>query len=490
MTVKYGVNVQFGETIGGSPVSVDSEIPFIVGLFPVEDNNTDTYSDNMGAFGEISLVTSWDSFVSTYGDENFWGAMPRSAGWNAYKTIKHLSKTNGITPLLVYNCFDPDTHKTAITNELTSSLADDAEYKLVHPYILHGSVVVNVASGGAVKTRNTDFELRRGTDGYTYLKNISGGSLSLEVDYNYMDTTKVTNQQILDGIAKVDEVLYTAGLGPNYLAGWIHCPEFSRKDFGSLIKKADVRNAILAKCQSMSTVFVCRGLYDIDETAYNSSKVLSDLTADKSLSSEYLRACVGGGAYGTETEHLKSDWFLSAQIKAVANNGFTGVSPSNTIMSGFIPTNAFKIPEANTLRDAGLIAHTIYMGGGSSWVLWGTSTSYFSGVSTDYAKDEAVQNDVNCHLAKLLVLDTWIISTDRGLTNQRIDSILEKWNRFGKSLVGRDKLIGFEVSFNQADNPDLTTQATFRVKLLAPPTMKRTDFIVQADLTYLNSLFA
>ena len=487
MTVSYGVNVSVGETLGGVPITVASEIPFIVGAFPADKGTGNV----IGRSNQLTKVISWEDFKTQYGGEETWGTMNRSAEWNAYKTVKHLLTVARVTPIIIYNALDPDTHQTAVTDEVLTFAADDLDQPLANKFAQHSTIVVTDNPMTTTYVLDTDYSVSRDSDGTTQITRITTGSIGatddILVDYDYCVPEQITDNQASTAIGKIDDILTT--FGPAYLPGWIHAPEWSKKD-QTLITAATVRLQLKTKANLFSDIFTTRFVYDLDRTAYAASSTLSDLTDDKTIADSQGRAFAGDGTYGTQTEQLLSDWFLGEQAFYVDKNGFPGVSPSNQrVLTGYTPTDVWSIAQANTVRAAGVTTAFLDMGGSGGYRLWGTWTSYYSGTATDYSLDEAVQNDVNTYMSRILILDTWAKYADGALTRPKIETIVEQWDSLGKSLKGSNKLLGFRILFLEEDNPDLTTAVNFRIQLLAPPTMKRTDFIVQADLNYLDNVF-
>lgn len=489
MTVTYGVNVSVGESIGGVPLSVASEIPMIFGAFPADKGAS---PDTIGRSETITEVTSWENFKSLYGGEETWGStMTRANEWNAYKTVKHLLTVAQITPIIIYNALDPDTHQTAVTDEVLTFAADDLDQPLANKFVQHSTIVVTDNPMTTTWVRDTDYTVTRDSSGVTQITRLATGGIGatddILVDYDYCVPTQITDNEATTAIAEVDNVLTV--LGPSKLPGWLHAPGWSQKN-QTLIQVANVRAQLNTKATLFSSIFTTRFVYDLDRTTYAGSGTLSDLTDDKTVSSAYGRAFAGDGTYGTVTEQLLSDWFLGEQAYVVDVNGFPGVSPSyQRNLVSYTPTDKWSISDANTIRDLGITTTFLDMGGSGGYRLWGTWTSYYNGTSTDYSLDEAVQNDVNTYLSRVLILDTWSKYADGALTRPKIEKIVEQWDSLGRSLKGQGKLLGFRILFLEQDNPDLTTEVNFRIQLLAPPTMKRTDFIVQADLNYLNNVF-
>ena len=474
MTLTYGVNISVGASIGGSPTKLDAELPFLVFAHPVDDT--------VGSSKTLKKINSYDDFETYYGTASYWGTngLLRSSGWNGYKTAKLWLSNYNVYPIICYNVYDKTAHDTSVAGETLTFVTGIGETQYVANINADASTLVVTG-----KVLGTDYSVTRDlTTGKLGVTSITIGAGAQNVDYDYCDASNITKQNKLDGIDKINDILYTDGFGPQELPGIIHAPMWTYNDSD----KADLRLQVKARANGYDNgIYKAKGFYDLVEDGTTATAL-----ADKDVVDPYMIACCGGGTFGSETEHLLSDHYIALQMLETESQGrgFPSVSAANRLIGSgsYEPTYKYTVANSNTLVAGGAITVCADRSG-RGWVTWGSWTSYFAGTETDYSKDHYVQMAANVYLTKLIVNDTWSLSTYRTLTKQRVESIVERWNTYIKSLVDQNLLLGGELQFNEADNPDLTAQTTFRLVLLAPPTMARTDFIIQADLSYLSSIF-
>jgi hypothetical protein len=143
---------------------------------------------------------------------------------------------------------------------------------------------------------------------------------------------------------------------------------------------------------------------------------------------------------------------------------------------------------SNAVRDFGIITTSLDPGD-RGYTLWGTNTSYFGGTATDLRLDSTNQNDLEQWLRKAITRDVWVQNTDRNFNKFTAQTFVEKWNALGTQQVSKGKVLGWELSFNPDDNPDLSSYVKFRLALLGPEPMARTDVEFQIDLTYFATVF-
>ena len=488
MVQQYGVNAILGDTLGAPPITVASEIPAVIGMFPCNKKVDAT----KGKPGQWYRNLSWTDYKDKYGFEELWGSgnLKRSDGWNAPKTIETLQKQFGLYPVLTYNLLDPAEHKADITDEDVVFAAGALTQPVANKYAMLDTFVIQDSGDTITYIEGTDYSLEL-VLGIVQITRIAAGDIgetdTVHVDYSYCDPTAVTNLQVVTAIGKVNSIV--TDLSFANLAGWIHCPEFSRKDWNN-IESASVRGALLTQAKFMNEVFTTRFVYDLDETAFVASNDTADLFTEKTVLSEHGRALNFAGTLSTgETEQLWSDWYIGLMALEVANNGYPGASPSSRVAENYIPNKPLSWPtQSNAIRAKGIITGSLDPGD-RGWTIWGTETSYFNGTATDLAKDSTNQNDLWNYLHKQIIIDTWVKSTDRNFNSIMVKDLTEKWNALGKMKVSQGKLLGFKISFLPEDNPDLSQYVKFRIALLGPEPAKRTDFEFNVDLNYFNTLF-
>jgi hypothetical protein len=493
MTNTYGVNVYPGATKGQPPISVDTEIIAMVGMFPVDKEANATKGHPQEWYRVISL----DDFKSAYGTETFWGTnnLDRSAGFVTPKSAITILE-GGVWPLLIYNIFDPTAHTTAITDESVTFTALAPTQPVAQKWALIDTFVVTDDPFTVTYVEGTDYSLaRNNTTGFVEITRIDTGAIgatdSILVDYDYIDPTTVTTAELTAGIDKVQTIIEDINFA-NW-PGWLHCPWYS-KIAVSGTDPALIRAQLKANAINLNSSVTVRFLYDIDETDYTATVVagspdLSKISDDKDVTSEHGRVFFGEGGSTGRTEQLLSDWFLVLQTAEVAANEFPCVSPSNRVLEDYTPNNTLKWPDnSNAVRDFGIIT-TQLDPGDRGYTLWGTNTSYFNGTKTDLRLDSTNQNDLEQWLRKAITRDVWVQNTDRNFNKFTAQTFVEKWNALGKQQVSKGKVLGWELSFNPDDNPDLSSYIKFRLALLGPEPMARTDVEFQIDLAYFATVF-
>lgn len=568
MVLNYGVNSSIGSTIGQSPIEISLVTPMIFGAWPADTGS--------GKSKEIYKVTSYDDYKANYVDEAEFGELKRDDGWNGHKTAKTWLE-NGLYPVLIYNAFDPATHKADVADENATLAAGTAE--LANKYVIHSTVadlksdgaidkattlnaggtgyaigeIITVESGtgsngkievltlgasdavatfkvidggtlfadsdaitqtsstgsgtsatfvGSVPatayTEDTDYTVTR-VAGETVITAVSTGDIpaafKFTVDYSYADPDLSLTEKKA-AIDKIDDVFVEADIPITNLPKWVHAPGWTHKK--ATAETTDdveaVRNYIAAKSMLMLDFLQFRFLYDIDETAYNSSSDVADLKADKTTLHANGRSCMGEGTLNSETEALGSDIYFATLAALTVANDFPGETPSNksTQINGYVPTNLFvqSKPTAQDLRDYGILCPTKPFTGGNP-AFWGTFTSLVDGTpdAIDYSKRVAPQNDINVHLLTQITVDIWATMYDFGLSQNRIDAKLATWNNTLGNLVSTDKLTDGRLEFRPEDNPDITDNLKFRLILMGPVYPNTIEIELNVDLNAIKTLF-
>lgn len=492
MTNTYGANVTTGDTRGQPPLKVESEITAIWGTFPC--THEVEVASSLGKPEQWYACTSWTDYKNQFGFEEIWGSgnLNRSDGWNAVKSVERLMK-NGMYPVLIYNVLDPATDQADIVDENVIFTATALTQPVAQKYALLDTFVIQDVTDTTTYVEGTDYSLALSL-GVVQITRIATGAIgatdTIHVDYSYCTPAATTDLAFTTAIALADNII--TDLGFSYLPGRMHCPYRSKVDYGATTYAA-IRGALLTAATTLnSSTFKSRFHYDLDESSFITSGTLQDLYDEKTVASEYGRAHAASGTMTTgETEQLGSDWYIFMQMNEVNNNGWPGTSCSNRVMENFTPDMDLTFPtQSNAIRDKGIIT-TCLDPGDRGYVMWGTSTSYYAGTSTDLAKDSSNQNDTLVYLTNLITRDLWVASVDRNFNSILLDDILDKWNSLGKMQVSKGNMLGFEIYYLPEDNTPSTllSQITYRIRLLAPEPAARIDVVMQVDLTYFDNLF-
>lgn len=201
----HGVQTQTANTAAAFvPLGLNNNI-FLVGIADVSEVNT------------LHLVKN-KSDATFFGKENPAFTIP-----NALRVIQDIANCN----IVVVNVFNPVTHTTEIINE--SQIVNNGVIQT--DQIIYNLISITDPTGTTTYVEGTD---------YTYtvqygIQVISGGALadgdSVQVNYNYVDPTKVQNSIIgggtpgnYTGMTMINDVLPTLGITPNFLC----CPTYCK----------------------------------------------------------------------------------------------------------------------------------------------------------------------------------------------------------------------------------------------------------------------
>ncbi len=184
---------------------------------------------------------------------------------------------------------------------------------------------------------------------------------------------------------------------------------------------------------------------------------------------------------------------LCAQTDAAIGDDVPYNSPSNKsaqITGACLDdgTEVFlTILQANILNAAGIVT-ALNWGG---WRLWGNNTAAYPGTSDPKDRWANVKR-MNLWLNNTLIL-TYFSQVDSALNRRLIDSVVDSANIFLNGLKGAGAILGGEVVFAAADNPQtdlLNGHAKFRIYWTPPPPAEALDFIIEYDVANLSKLFA
>jgi hypothetical protein len=237
--------------------------------------------------------------------------------------------------------------------------------------------------------------------------------------------------------------------------------------------------------------FTLMCVVDGDETS-DVATIVTDATAIVTDNVAYTYPKYGGYAL--------SSHFVAMAVKAARENSDVPYrSPSNyDVANGGIPVSmatadkSIGLDDGNTLADAGVV--TRCAAGTNATVIWNSwMASYGGGSGTaDYLNDTYIPRAMGNYIRTLVVLNLWE-NIDNPTNKNLINAVVTKLNAIGGSLQGLGALIGFEVEFLEADNPDVDLAAgkiTFRLNYLTPKEASNIEVLLVLDTAYFATLFA
>ena len=145
MALKHGVNTYKNPTNFAAVQEAAVGIPFFIGAWPCHAAG--------GFKGEPQMVTSWDEAVELGGYSAEWLDSNKNPKWTLCEALYSHLKLFCMTPCIVYNVYNPKTHKTAV-EEATMTVTDHI-VALPYDAIDDAGLVVKVDLATLVK--DTDY---------------------------------------------------------------------------------------------------------------------------------------------------------------------------------------------------------------------------------------------------------------------------------------------------------------------------------------------
>lgn len=487
MAYRHGVYVSEEATSVLPPVNVNAGLPVVFGTAPV--HLTD---DPAATVNKPILVYSYSEAVAALG----YVPADESTGKFAFTLSEYIRSQFALfatAPVVLVNVLDPATHKTSITAESVTLVDDQAA--LAEIGALRSTIVVKDTGGSTTYVLDTDYVITYNDAGAAVINRVATGSISagatLEVDYDHLDPSAVTDNDIIGGIdgitgdktglELVNEVFPRFRLVP----GQIVVPGFSGT--------SEVAAVMDAKAVSINGHFRAISLVDIPT---DTVKLYTDAPSWKNSNNVVMPnqvACWPMVALGDSHYHLSSQLAPLNCLSDSQNGDIPYRSPSNQNLkmdSSLLAdgSEVFLGPDQGAyLNGQGIITALNFTGG---WRAWGNRTACYP-ANTD-PKDAflALRRMFNW-VGNTLILTFWQ-RLDYPLNRRQIQTIVDSANIWLNGLVAQQYLLGARVEFREDENPvtDLMDGiARFHVYMTPPSPNREIDFIQEYDPQYLESLF-
>lgn len=354
-------------------------------------------------------------------------------------------------PIICINVLDPNKHTAAKT--FSGSLASGV-LTLSDEGVLLGSLALTSEDGSTTYASGTDYTTAYNDDGLAVITMVTGGKLTatsaVKATYNILDPSKVTDADIIAGIAAVERVFPLL----QYIPEPLLAPGWSQN--------ADVSAALIAESRDICGVFKATALCDIDSDA--AETITAAITA-KTTNGLNVRDCVP--CYPKVTTAKGVTVWLSALAAAVMQytdaqyNGSPFVSPSNkdakiaaTVLADGTQV-MYTLKEANQLNGEGIMTALNFMG----WRLWGDNTGIYSKTEEDsgtvFAIDDryiSVKRGFDWQ-ANGFITRYFASKIDNPANYKAIQSFITDENQFYNAFVAAGLVAGMEMVYNQTDNP-------------------------------------
>nr|BDD46396.1 tail protein [bacterium] len=389
------------------------------------------------SINELKVVRNMNDAAKYFGSDK--------TGYTAYKTFDAIFK-QGYGTVIALNVFDPDTHKTSVTDEAKDFGTDDT---LTLAHVGVANVVVTNSGGTTTYDETDDYTVDYKTGVIT---RVETGSITSEesvlIDYDYADPSKVAKEDIIGSDAATRTGMYAFkdafsnfGYNPKILIA----PEFSHNTevWSAMLPVAEnLRAAVLADIDTGKTV---------DEAI-----AARGTSGTHNSSSDRLIICYPRVKISTDGTTMPLSVYLSGVMAAKDIKEGYHVSPSNTEIKGIIGlerplTAAINDPtsEVNALNEAGIV--TVFNQFGTGFRTWGNRSAAYPSVTHP-------KNFINVRRTADVVDESVEYYTlqylDKNINKALIDAIVESSNAFIRGLIGRGALIGGECWFDKENNPD------------------------------------
>lgn len=479
---KHGVFIQEQPTALLPPRRISAGLPVVVGTAPVHT------VEGQQPIEEPKLIYSYQEFVNTFGySDDF-------ASYTLCEFARVFLGLYGVAPAVFVNVLDPASHKTSLTAQ-DATFDDEDIARPVHPGILTDPILKS-SDETVTYVKDTDYSINLISG---VISRLSTGSIaaeaSVKVTYDYVDPSKVINNDIIGGIDEttgaktglelVSEVFPRFRLVPGQIAapGWSQDPA--------------VGVVMGAKAENINGSFKAVALVDVPITGTGAPKFYREVpkwTVDYNYTDRQMAVCWPKLTLGKE-EHWFSSHLAGLICSVDADQGDVPYkSPSNERLeiNGVLPVDGEEVwlgpEEASYLNGQGIITALNFSGG---WKCWGNRTGAYPG-STDVKDTFVPIRRMFNWVGNTLVL-TWWQRLDYPITRRNIETIVDSVNVWLNGLTAREYILGGRVEFREDENP-ITDVMDGIIKLhvyLTPPSPAREiDFILEYDPAYIQSLFA
>ncbi|KYD24614.1 phage tail sheath family protein [Parageobacillus toebii] len=482
MAYRHGISISERSTSVKSPVQVLSALTVAVGTAPIH-LATETVSINKPV-----LAMSFDEAVRKLGYSSNY------SNFTLCEVMDTHFKLYNVSPVVFINVLDPSKHKTDVTNQSIS--VQNKKAIINQEGVLLNTLAVKLTSGGNNLAKDIDYTATYDDTGKVVISAVDGGAISasttsLVVSYSYLDPSKVTDSDIIGGydastgkstgLELLNSVFPTLQMVPCILIA----PKFSKKTAVAAVMKAKVKN--------INGVFKAKAYIDIDTSIANVYTKAVEYKNTNSLVDEYASIFWGDIKLGDKIYNFSSHAAAVTAQTDEKNDGIPFVSPSNkTLVMDTLLANGQEVSlgqdQAAYLNENGIITALNFIGG---WRLWGNRTSVYP-ANTDVKDSFIPVRRMFNWVENTLVLSFWV-NVDDPTNNRLIDEFIDSANVWMNGLAAVGAMLGGRVEFRQEENP-VTDLLNGKVKLhlfmASPPPAEDIEWVVEFDVSYLNSLFA
>lgn len=477
---EHGVNINEIPSGAKPPVRITAGIPVYTGTAPINAGDPTCVNKAIVAYtlaeAEAKLGPQTDDF----------------ANWTLHEAIKAHFLVYEVAPVVFINVIDPENpaHVASVTGESHQLVAGEVQLQVYGgpdaPLlgVIESSVVVK--EGVTTRTLGTDYTLAFDDDGYLVVSVVEGGALAetdiILVDFDYLDPTGVTADDIIAGLDIAKKVYPSLRLVPGFLVApkWSQTPEVAS------------RMQVLAHALG---AFRCSALIDLssdpgDIASYAEAPAWK---ADNGYTAVDGIACWPKAKNGDDVYHGSTVIACVANVTDADHEGIPYASPSNKAvsMTAAVLDDGTEVlleeAEANSLNKQGIVT---FLNGFFGWRTWGNRTAGYPG-TTD-PKDAFIP---------IRRMFNWIGNTIKLTTNRDVDEpgnkrLIQRVNgthsSFLNGLVALGALVAGSIEFRSDDNPVQNLSdgiIVWHLDLTPPSPGEALSFTLEYDASALAALF-
>lgn len=441
-----------------------------------------TASINMGDPQNINkpqLITTLEEATKYFGGTGV-------EGFTINETLNAIINTYNVLPIICVNVINPDLHKTSETK--SNLIVKNKKITIERIGILQETLVIKNA--GVALNNNIDYTFQFENNGCITIDIIKTGLTSVDVEYEYLDPTKVQKEDVIGGINPTTlkktglETISEVFMKYSMIPGMIIAPEFS--------KFPEVKNAIDSKCTSIGK-YQTIGIVDLpDDIEYGNA---IQKKKELNIISSNLICCFGKGKIGEQIYPLST--LIAGLMSSIdsKNDGIPYESPSNKNLkiNALVVKNSNgdyeeilleEEAQANILNENGIVTAINRSNG---FVCWGNRTSEFQpGGDTDPKNIWIPIKRMLKFIGNILILNT-SKDIDKPMSYSLAEQIQNTINIYLNSLVSSQKLLGGRIEFKSEENPlseMLNGKFKWHIYLGCVLPLESAHFIIEYDTKY------
>lgn len=477
MAYEHTVKVTELATSVRPPRQVDSSIPLFVGCSPI--NMT-------GDLTNVNKINLYYDYVSAVRGEGL--VLPENGAfkYTNSEAIYAAFQLMSVAPIMVVNVLDPVKHKTSVTGE--SLVIVDGVGTLLNTGALTDSVVIDGATVGE------DYDITWTNEGKLQInvKTDSKFTSSTTVSYDYLDPTKVTENDIIGGIETATgkntglELINEAYSRFGLLVGQLVAAGYSGNSGVAAIMSAKVSN--------INSVFSAMSLHDLPTDTVRVYTDAPEYKRDNNIVNEnqivlWPMTSLNGVSY-----HASIIQAVVTMETDADHGGIPYKSPSNE----YAPMDSAVLADGTEVTLT--IDNTAYLNGQGictflnldGWKTRGNNTAAYP-ANTDVKDRFICVKRMFKWIGNTAILTDWR-SLDQPINTRLIDTIQDSNNFWLNSLVAQEALVGSQnrVEVLQSEN---TLTNTLNGKIvyhwyITPPTPAEViEHVIEYDVNNLIELF-